>query len=239
MKKLSSMLALGLALALTFGMTVCAAESPTTEGTVEITEAVREQYAEKSEAMAERVGTITVTGAESTPVTTEPVAPETLYQAETIAADRAAAVVQVPSGATVTTQVVGSADIQLPADYVIPATGISLNIPIAGVEAGKTYVLLHLANGTWETIVPTSVANGVLTATFTSLSPVVANEVIIVTAEEEEKDDDDDAAVETAVTATGVAASPKTAETLPAAGVVAVICLAGAAVCAGKVRYNK
>ena len=32
MKKLSSMLALGLALALTLGMTVSAAESPTTEG---------------------------------------------------------------------------------------------------------------------------------------------------------------------------------------------------------------
>lgn len=247
MKKLSSMLALGLALALTFGMTVSAKESPTTEGTApSMTEAQQKDYTQKSSALTQAVGSVTATvDGKSVTLTKEPVAPETLYQAERLADDKAAEKaaalkLDVPKGATVKTTVVGSADLKLPEGTEMPEAGITLTIPISGIKEGKTYVLLHLANGTWETIVPKSVVNGAVEATFKSLSPVVASEVFVVVAEEEKEEDDDDvAAVPAAAAAVNPATSPKTAETLPVAGVMALICLAGAAVCAGKVRYNK
>ncbi len=245
MKKLSSMLALGLALALTLGMTVSAAESPTTEGAApEMKEGQIVEYTEKSEALTQAVGEVTTTvGGQAVTLEKAPVAPETLLQAEMIATNKAAeaaGALKLPEGKTVeSTKVVGSADITLPEGTAIPEEGITLEIPISGITAGKTYVLLHLTGGKWETIVPSSVANGKVTATFKSLSPIVASEVIIAEVSEDSDDDSDDTNSSGAPAAANPATSPKTAETLPVAGVMTLICLVGAAVCANKIRYNK
>lgn len=248
MKKLSKMAALGLALALTFGMTVNAEESPTTAGVApELKEEQVKEYTEKSKTLEAAVGNVTVSvGGQTVTLDKEPVAPETLYEAVQIAAGKAAEVtadlkLDVPEGKTVVTNVVGSADIKWTGE--IPAGGLELTIPISGIEEGKKYILLHLTGGKWETILPTSVANGKVTATFTSLSPVVASEVMIVEVGEDEDDDDDDSdasgTTQAAAAAANPATSPKTAETLPVAGVMALIALAGAAVCADKIRYNR
>ena len=64
---------------------------------------------------------------------------------------------------------------------------------------------------------------------------------IVKVAKDGDNGDDDDDDIDSAVTTTadGKAASPKTAETFPVAGVIAVIALAGIAVSAKKVCYNK
>lgn len=242
MKKLSSMAALGLALALTFGMNVSAAGSVTTEGAApEMKEEQVKEYTEKSETLTQAVGSVTVTvDGQTVELQKKPVAPETLLQAEQIAAGKAVAGLNlnVPAGKEVQTNVVGSADIDI-TGITIPEGGIQLDIPINGIEAGKTYVLLHLKDGVWETIIPDSVVNGKLTATFKSLSPVVASEVMIVEVSDDSDDDSDDNSAPAQAAAANPGTSPKTAEAFPAAGAVAMICLVGAAVCANRIRYNK
>lgn len=247
MKKLSRMAALGLALALTFGMTVNAEESVKTEGTAPVMkeEQVKE-YTAKAEAQAAATTVEATVGGKAVEVTKTAVRPETLLQAEQLGADKVVANaaslgVAIPEGAAVSTAVVGSANISIPEGTDI-SSGIKLGIEIAGIKAGKTYVLLHLTkDGVWETIKPDSVVDGKVTATFKSLSPVVASEVIILVGEETEPEEwlEPRHPERAAAAAANPATSPKTAETLPVAGVMALICLAGAAVCANKVRYNK
>lgn len=246
MKKLSKMAALGLALALTFGMTVNAAGSVTTEGNAPVlSEEQTRQYEQKAEAQAAATTVTATVGGVSVTVTKTAVAPQTLAQAEQVGADKVIANasslgISIPEGATVKTTVVGSANITIPEGTDI-SKGIQLSIGISGIQAGKNYVLLHLTkDGVWETIKPDSIADGKVTATFKSLSPVVASEIIIVGEEESEPWPEprhpENAA---AAAAANAATSPKTGETLPAAGLMALICLAGAAVCAKRVRYNR
>lgn len=83
------------------------------------------------------------------------------------------------------------------------------------VKAGQKVTVLHLAEGstTWETITPDEVGDGIVIATFTSLSPV-------------------------AFVVEGV--SDKTGSSLPAAGIAAAICLAGAVILlAGRRKFAK
>ena len=248
MKRLSKMAALGLALALTFGMSVNAAESVTTEGNAPVlSEEQTKQYEQKA---AEQAAATTVTatvGGVSVTVTKTAVAPQTLAQAEQVGADKVVANasslgIEIPKGATVTTTVVGSANISIPEGTDI-SKGLQLSIEISGIQAGKNYVLLHLTkDGVWETIRPDSIADGKVTATFKSLSPVVASEIIVVGEEDDGGHDEwpEPRHPENAAgTPAGAGTSPKTGETLPAAGLMALICLAGAAVCAKRVRYNR
>lgn len=85
---------------------------------------------------------------------------------------------------------------------------------VTAADAGKIYVLHQKADKSWEVIHPDKVEAGKVTVTFTSLSPV--------------------AIVKVADTATTL---PKTGApvVLP---VVALICAAGAAGCAKKVKFN-
>lgn len=246
MKRLSKMAALGLALALTFGMSVNAAESVTTEGNAPVlSEEQTKQYEQKAADQAAATTVTATVGGVSVEIKKEPVAPQTLAQAEQVGADKVIANasslgIKIPEGATVTTTVVGSANISIPEGTDI-SKGIQLSIGISGIQAGKNYVLLHLTkDGVWETIKPDSIADGKVTATFTSLSPVVASEVIVLVGEEESEPWPEPRHPENAAAApAGAATSPKTGETLPAAGLMALICLAGAAVCAKRVRYNR
>lgn len=102
-------------------------------------------------------------------------------------------------------------DVTLPdGDY---SAGVQITFAVPGIAAGQKIAVLHQkADGTWESLTVNHVGQDSVTATFTSFSPVA-----IVAYE----------------------GSPKTGETLPVAGILAVICLAGAAVCAKKIRFNK
>lgn len=229
MKKLSSMLALGLALALTFGMTVCAADSP--EASLAVEEAAEKAgfNEEKAAAFAEGVSVEAVTVGDKTIVpTVTPVNPTTLYAANE------AAKTLFDGG-----KAVASVNISLGGE----SGEVTLTIDMgAKVEAGKKYVLLHWDGDKWETIVPKSIVGGKVTATFSNLSPVIL-------VEDNRKDGEqadwpeprhpENAAAAAATAAAGPATSPKTAETFPAAGVLAVFCLAGAAVCARRMRCSK
>jgi len=112
-----------------------------------------------------------------------------------------------------TDSVVAVVEVSLPAGVKMPAEGISITFDVDGVVAGDKVYLLHgLDGGKWETINPTKVEDGKVTATFTSLSPV--------------------AIVKTASAST----SPKTGAPLVVAPIVALACVAGAAGCARKMR---
>lgn len=87
---------------------------------------------------------------------------------------------------------------------------VTLNI--AGIAAGDTIAILHYNGSAWETIVPTSVAAGSVTFATASLSPISVVKLEVST----------------------VTASPRTGETMPAAVMIAVIGLVGAALCGKK-----
>lgn len=82
----------------------------------------------------------------------------------------------------------------------------------AQIAADDACVILHYTGSAWEVIKPTSVAAGSVTFTTSSLSPFAVVKL------------------ETA----GAAQSPKTGASLPLAGAVLVISLAGAALCGKK-----
>ena len=104
-------------------------------------------------------------------------------------------------------------NVTLPVDF----KSVTITFAVSGVKAGQNVSVLHqTASGAWE-LLPATAGNGTITATFTSLSPVA----FIVNG-----------------TAAGTAASPKTGNALPIFAVVAVICLAGIAVCGKNVKFN-
>ena len=93
---------------------------------------------------------------------------------------------------------------------------ITLTFAVEGIKANANIVVLHWNGTAWETIKPESVADGKVTAKFTSLSPI--------------------AIVELAVE--DVKTSPATGEAASVLPVLAVICMAGALVCGKKVVFN-
>lgn len=69
-------------------------------------------------------------------------------------------------------EILGMVDVAAP-NGVDTSKGITLTISAPGVKAGDNIRVLHKkADGTWETIKPSKVSNGSVTATFTSLSPI-------------------------------------------------------------------
>lgn len=136
-------------------------------------------------------------------------------------------------------------------DGEIPAGGVQISFSLAGVQAGDNYVLLHqLPDGRWEVIRPDSIENGVIKATFTSLSPVAfvkitssqnvpapgTNDVNNGANGTTNKPGTTTSTSNTAAKA--VAASPKTGAALPVLPVLAMICAAGIVVCGKKVKFN-
>lgn len=64
-------------------------------------------------------------------------------------------------------------DISLPEGTTMPEGGVDLTISVGAVKAGDRVIVLHFNGTNWENIPVVSVANGEVTAHFTSLSPVV------------------------------------------------------------------
>ena len=211
MKKLSKMLALSMALALTLGMTVAAAPSVSTSNSNVTNEVLSNQAAWTTAVTAD--GAVVAIGAVDV-VTYD-------------AADAAGNADSVVGGNLEVTQILAVVDVQG------PEGGAEVTISNRAIEAGKKYVLLHQkADGSWEKIDATRIEAGKITAFFSSFSPVAVVEVA-------PKAVANNSAATTTTTEATPAASPKTGETLPVAGIAALICLAGVVVCAKKVKFNR
>mgnify|MGYP004658676503 FL=1 len=116
----------------------------------------------------------------------------------------------------VTPSVKFAADVTAPAGVTVSAANpITLDLPAPGVKAGAAVAVLHWNGTAWEVIKPDAVNDGMVKATFTSLSPVFVVEF-------------------SALTSDGKAVSPKTGSSMPVLPVMAVICMAGVAIVATK-----
>lgn len=122
------------------------------------------------------------------------------------------------------------------------ANGVEVTFKAPGIAAGDQLVVLHLkSDGAWEQIKATA-GNGVITGTFTSLSPVFYAKIDTADAANDPadeandtSDDADDTADDAAAPAdssTAAVTSPKTAENeMPAAVLAAAVMAVGASVC--------
>lgn len=258
MKKLSSMLALGMALALTFGMTVSAASSKATENEdykptetqIEVADKVITEGNASGSAVdapadcevkvsAEGVNPATVAEVINTNVIQN--ALDRMSDAEYQAALDKLGTVSNKNNASFAIKDPVAA-VEITSNYV-PEGGLTLELtsPKIAPNDSTTYVVMHLnsVTGLWEVLIPEKVENGKVTVKFSNLSPALITETAIIVPVGEDSDDDDNDSNQTQTSASAQPTSPKTAETLPVAGVMALIALAGAAVCAGRIRYNK
>lgn len=242
MKKFSKMLALGMAAAMVFGMTVSAAGSKDTiDAVVDGVNTVIENAG-----VQDSEGNVI----ENAPKVEATALPETVYseafgnnydealekvdanEAVNAALDAAFATLNNGSEKNVYRDII---DITVEGE--IPAGG--LYVPVMPSADGEAYVVAHWNGTTWE-VLKTKVENGAVYALFPQgFSPVYIS-ILTVTGEDNSSDDNNGGSNDNNSSNDSAApASPKTGETLPVAGILAVICLAGAAVCAKKVRYNR
>lgn len=202
MKKFMAFLCAGI-LACSMSVMTFAAESPNTT-------VVQPTVEEKSNSTVEGVriwNSVIVDGKEVAGAVKVDAAP-----AATVEAAKAQAAALVSKQATVLEVV----------EVTFPESFKSITIPfnLKNIVNGQNIVALHQKkDGTWEKIKPDKVENGVVTVTFTSLSPV--------------------AFVNVAGGTTGSVKSPKTEDStaVPFVSVIAIVAVAGAAV-AGKKAYN-
>lgn len=112
-------------------------------------------------------------------------------------------------------------------------TGGTVTLKVAGIKAGETILIMHFneTTGAWENIKPSKVADGEVTFALSSFSPVA---IVKVDVETVTQGTGTTAGTTTAATTT----SPKTGETTPVIAILAIICLAGVAVCGKKVKAN-
>lgn len=110
--------------------------------------------------------------------------------------------------------------------------GVPFTVNVPGIAAGANVVAYHeVSAGNWEVVTPNSVADGKVVITLNSFSPVVIVEVQAAAASA----NGSAATATTATSTTTVVPAPQTGETAPMVAVMAVICLAGVAVCGKKV----
>lgn len=209
MKKFSKMLALGLAAVLVFGMTAQAEGSSNTENNKPVVE---------GESYPEGVIPNVVDDTEKATVTA------------TVTTDAVKQQVKTAMGNDGRKQnVMGVVDITIPKGETVTVT-----VAVPGVLQHHTIAVAHLSDDGKTVIeVLKGVCNkdGFVTFTVTGGSPFAIIRV------------GDDSEITTApadsTTTTTPGTAPKTGETVPVAGVLAVLFMAGVIVCANKVRYNK
>jgi hypothetical protein len=115
--------------------------------------------------------------------------------------------------------------------------GATVTLSIEGISASDMVLVLHFntTTGAWETIVPT-VADGTVTFTSATFSPISIVKYTVESKESTDSNNDSTTTTTTTTTSDGTVESPKTGEAAPVVAVVAVICLAGVAVCGKKVK---
>lgn len=208
MKKFSKMLALGLAAALVFGITVQAAGSSDTETNTPVIEG--EEFPEG--------------------VVKNPVCEETAKAVTgTVTSNDVKQQVKSAMGNDGRTQnVMGVVDITVPAGQTVTVT-----VAVPGVKQHHTIAVAHMSDDgktVKEILKGVCHKDGFVTFTTTGGSPFAIIRV------------GDDSEITTAPATpaeTTPGTAPKTGETVPVAGVLAVLFMAGVIVCANKVRYNK
>lgn len=164
MKKRILALACAMIMVFAMGINVCAA-SPTasaTAGAVAGSSVSEDKLTIGTQVLdTETVATMATT----TTVTSDVAATISAVDAQTAAYAVHAAKVVVSDNAYIATVV----DLNVPAGT--GAASFTLNVP--NVLKGQKVTVLHLkADGTWEAVAPTNVANGAVTFTLTSYSPV-------------------------------------------------------------------
>lgn len=217
MKKFSKIMAASLALALAFGMTVSAAPSGGSSDGVK--QALQEQANGVNSSIKAPEGVV----AYATAVT------EGAYNnvldkvADSATSQKAAAALKL-SGAKVLPPL-------LVIDLHSDKENVELTFAVPGAATGKRYALLHMnADGSVKEVLPaTCAADGTITATFTTFSIYAVVEI---------EEVGDNGPAESPAPAPSDNTSPKTGETMPVAGIMALLLLAGAVVCAKKVRFN-
>lgn len=108
----------------------------------------------------------------------------------------------------------------------VPTDG-KVTLLVTGIKAGETLFALHYTSTGWERLNAQAVADGVVEIYgFSSFSPVAIVRYTPVPTEEEEGQAEE------------LQTSPKTGVVIPVAAMTAGICLAGAAVCGKKVKFN-
>ncbi|MCM1535254.1 MAG: hypothetical protein NC126_04960 [Clostridium sp.] len=224
MKNFSKLLALGVAMSLTFGMTVFAAENPS----------VSTKDPNVSNAtLSTEASTI---NAANEDVTVSAVSVKVYDTAATVADSK--------NFATEIAEKLDAEEVtKVDLVTVFDLTGKTGEITLKGLEnkvsTSAKYVMWHVFdNGSYEILPVTVNSDGSITFTTGSNSVFALYKVEATEKDGEDEEDDDDDSAAPAVTSTGAPASPKTGETLPVAGIAMMIALAGAAVCATKVRYN-
>lgn len=244
MKKFSKMLALGMAAAMVFGMTVSAAGSKDTiDAVVDGVNTVIENAG-----VQDSQGNVI----ENAPKVEATVLPETVYN-ETFGNNYDEALAKVDANDAVNAAIDAAfatlnngSDRNVYRDIIdvtvegeIPAGG--LYVPVLPSADGEAYVVAHWNGTAWE-VLQTKVENGAVYALFPQgFSPVYIS-ILTVTGEEVPDNNggsDNNDSNSDSNNSSAAPESPKTGETLPVAGILAVICLAAAAVCAKKVRYNR
>lgn len=253
-KKVLSAIALTMAMTLTLGMTVFAANSssttndgnsvvtaPVTANTADPTDAA-EKEALKAEADTAKAAIATISADDANAsITVNPLQAGEIKNAKEVATQIAIAEV----GENMEATVVAGANVDIAS---MPAGGVTLTITVTGftADANKNYIVLHLNSATqkWETIDAT-VSGSTVTAHFDSLSPIVVVEVAeqagaTTTPPASNTTNNSNNSNNSAPSAPAAPAeSPKTGAVLPVAGMMTVISLAGAAVSAKKIRNNK
>lgn len=244
MKKFSKMLALGMAAAMVFGMTVSAAGSKDTiDAVVDGVNTVIENAG-----VQDSQGNVI----ENAPKVEATVLPETVYN-ETFGNNYDEALAKVDANEAVNAAIDAAfatlnngSDKNVYRDIIdvtvegeIPAGG--LYVPVLPSADGEAYVVAHWNGTAWE-VLQTKVENGAVYALFPQgFSPVYIS-ILTVTGEEVPDNNggsDNNDSSSDSNNSSAAPESPKTGETLPVAGILAVICLAAAAVCAKKIRYNR
>ena len=253
MKRLSKMLALGLAAALVFGMTVQAAGSPDAGNSGASSEALKEA--------ASVSNTVVVDGKE---VSVEFEAPTVLEEAKLAEVKEAVTtqtvVDQVQEAVKKVTEVaanqtltfVGKPEIKAAFNLEAPKglsdadikKGVKIPFTLKEVKANAVYSVLHyFADGSYE-VLPATISGNTIYATFTSFSPIVIveQEVKVDTkapAQGDNNNNNNSNNNDSNNSSQGAAVSPKTGEAVPVAGIMALVLMAGAVICAKKARYNR
>lgn len=228
MKKLSKVLALSLAMALTFGMTVSAAGSTSTTNTA-VTNTTLAQQAQD----VQKDASAKTEDGQAVTVTVEATTVDKFDSAATAAKEQAKTLTKNDGTATVV------AAFELKVDVADKPVTISVKVP--GVKADGKYAFLHFDGAKWEVIAATN-DNGTLTGTFKSLSPVAVVELkdgAEPAQNNNNNSNNNNSNTQQAAAPASAAESPKTGETVPVAGVMAVIMLAGAVICAKKYQMSK
>lgn len=239
MKKFSKIMALSMALALTFGMTVCAADSPDVE------QEWVDQATESSEATATKDGEEVQVDINVKKATGE-AAKASLEKTVQNADDTLTKAIQEASklGTINTPELLITIDIEVTKELggaLDEGTEVTVTVPCEGLkqEAGYKYVLMHLKDGTtWEAISEVTIGNGTFTFKSSSFSNYALFKVSEKVTTSPTTTPSSSPAPAPAAAPASEPVSPKTGESVPVAGFAALILLAGAAVCAKKVQLN-